>query len=610
MSDVLVSMSSVKIGCWERTFFDDIQQRRIVENAAIGRAQTFRALSFGMYFAAQTLAALAAFSCHAALHNTLGSHGELTVGKAASVLALLSVAKEYLYIVATQFSTLPEILVACQRIGAFFQLPEVPTTTKATGTDENVLRLENAAFAWDGDKSPVVESIDVAVARGELVCVVGKSGVGKSALLHGCLQELDLVQGFLHVEDVVALSPQRPWNVSGSIRANVLLGGGDAQIDEDAYEAALTATALDSDCSVWTDGDATIVGERGLTLSGGQAARLALARCVYACARGRAHLALLDDPLSAVDPHVAQHLMDDCIVRKLCGQGVGVLLATHQRQFLDRADRVLVLSDGRAIAYAPLAEILENGGDAADLVKCDNFPPGENDLAPTTPSVAPPKKKKKQGAALEVVAKEDREVGEVSWRTWSDYIGAGGVSLVIGVITMFFVAEGAMMYSDFLLLTWTGGHQRFTSIYMRYVLFASIATIFGGARCVVFFAATRKANTNLHARALQRILYAPLAWIQANPLARILNRFASDLAQADDLLSMALIKLGTFLLFILSPLVFAIAALPYMVFALPLVAYAVFRMKRYISKSMNEYVNFFLLHLCSFMTSHDSGSND
>eukprot|EP00897_Mesotaenium_endlicherianum_P000564 jgi/Mesen1/10508/ME000083S10016 len=130
----------------------------------------------------------------------------------------------------------------------------------------------------------------------------------------------------------------QPFIVAGSLRENILFG---LPFEAQRYEEVLDACALRRDIAELPHGDLTEIGERGINLSGGQKARVGLARVAY----GDADLLLLDDPLSAVDPAVGKHLFEKCI-RGLMG-GKPCVLATHQLQYLPRCDRVLALSNGQ-----------------------------------------------------------------------------------------------------------------------------------------------------------------------------------------------------------------------------------------------------------------------
>jgi ABC-type multidrug transport system fused ATPase/permease subunit len=183
----------------------------------------------------------------------------------------------------------------------------------------------------------------------------------------------------------VCYAPQEPWVLAASVRDNVLLrssstsGGAaaaPAPVNEAAYAATLDACALRTDLKLFPDGDATHVGERGVTLSGGQRARLSLARACYAAAAALASapasapaasdvIVLLDDPLAAVDAATGAHLVRAAVCGPLLA-GATRLLVTHQRQWLRRCDAVAVMDGGRIVYHGPPGPLLAAGGGDAD----------------------------------------------------------------------------------------------------------------------------------------------------------------------------------------------------------------------------------------------------
>ena len=198
------------------------------------------------------------------------------------------------------------------------------------------------------------------------MAIIGPVGSGKSSVLQvgdggqskdtkkylqAILRELPTSSGTVSVQGSLSYSPQEAWVFSGSVRANILFG---EKFDENRYWEVVEACALIHDFDQWENGDATLVGERGVALSGGQKARVNLARACY-----RSHqVILLDDPLSAVDAHVGKHLFEKCI-RGLLKEKVSstliicttpmqaVLLVTHQLQYLREAYDIVVLAGGR-----------------------------------------------------------------------------------------------------------------------------------------------------------------------------------------------------------------------------------------------------------------------
>lgn len=169
------------------------------------------------------------------------------------------------------------------------------------------------------------------------MAVIGPVGSGKSSLLHVILQELPLKDGILKVSGKISYASQEPWLFAGTIRQNILFG---LPMDKQRYRTVVKTCALERDFSLFPYGDKTAVGDRGVSLSGGQRARINLARAVYK----EADIYLLDDPLSAVDTHVGKQLFQECITGFL--KFKIVILVTHQIQHLEKVNNILYLDDG------------------------------------------------------------------------------------------------------------------------------------------------------------------------------------------------------------------------------------------------------------------------
>ncbi|XP_018534344.1 ATP-binding cassette sub-family C member 4 isoform X1 [Lates calcarifer] len=171
--------------------------------------------------------------------------------------------------------------------------------------------------------APSLEKVSVTVKSQQLLTVIGPVGAGKSSLLSAILGELPCDTGTMKVKGQLTYASQQPWVFPGTIRSNILFG---RELNLQRYERVIRACALKKDLELLPYGDLTLIGDRGATLSGGQKARLNLARAVYQ----EADIYLLDDPLSAVDAEVGKHLFEQCIcglLRNKCR-----ILVTHQLQ--------------------------------------------------------------------------------------------------------------------------------------------------------------------------------------------------------------------------------------------------------------------------------------
>lgn len=193
--------------------------------------------------------------------------------------------------------------------------------------------VDNCSFGWSSDTNDgyALKNINFEARKGELSCIVGKIGSGKTSFMKALLGELFCHEGSTTVFGKVAYVSQDMWLLNGTLRENILFGH---RYNEDFYNLTVEACALTLDIKQLPDGDQTEIGEMGITLSGGQKARVSLARAVYA----RADVYLFDDPLSAVDEHVSSHVMD----KVLSAEG---LLATKTRIFATNSIQALKFSD-------------------------------------------------------------------------------------------------------------------------------------------------------------------------------------------------------------------------------------------------------------------------
>ncbi|KAJ2075387.1 ATP-binding cassette glutathione S-conjugate transporter ycf1 [Coemansia sp. S155-1] len=169
--------------------------------------------------------------------------------------------------------------------------------------------IEGINFTWGtGDKvKDVLSDVSLSASAGDLVAIVGKTGAGKSSLLLAMCSEVEMTQGTGRLVGKIAYLEQQPWIMNDTLRANVLFG---REYDEDYYWKVLSTCALIDDLEMWPNSDLTVIGENGMNISGGQRARLALARTVYS----KADIYFLDDPLSAVDAIVKRHILDNIIL--------------------------------------------------------------------------------------------------------------------------------------------------------------------------------------------------------------------------------------------------------------------------------------------------------
>ena len=296
----------------------------------------------------------------------------------------------------------------------------------------------------------VLQDIEFSTAPQSLTVITGPVGSGKSTLLSAIAGEISQadVSGTITFPGTLVYVPQTAWIFSGTIRENILFG---QPIDETKYTRVIEACALTEDIQRFPDHDQTVVGERGEVLSGGQKARVSLARAVYA----DADLYLLDDPLSAVDLKVGQHIFKSCI-NELLGDKMRVL-TSHQGKYMKEADQVIVLYRGRVLEKGSFTEIQEKG--ILSITVDPLYQTVENDGELNKSFARKNEQKNEGGDGFETmvplpneargleISKEDRSIGVISSKLYWNYFRSGvHWSIICALICLCFIAQGKYQY--------------------------------------------------------------------------------------------------------------------------------------------------------------------
>ncbi|ENN78296.1 hypothetical protein YQE_05446, partial [Dendroctonus ponderosae] len=374
-----------------------------------------------------------------------------------------------------------EALVSIGRLNKFMQYDEteIAKALKEKGANEKRslkpentpgIFLKNASAKWTATQSDnTLTNITLSVTPGALLAVIGPVGSGKSSLFHVILQELVLNSGNLRVNGEISYASQEPWLFAGSVRQNILFG---QPMDKPRYNTVVRKCALERDFQLLPHGDKTVVGDRGISLSGGQRARINLARAVYK----KADIYLLDDPLSAVDTHVGKALFDQCITRFL--RDKTVVLVTHQLQYLKDVDHIVLLDDGFLKAEGTYKELRSSGLDFTNLLSErsaeDDARKNEFERQPSqakertlsihssssvedTPQLVTPLGEGWSGGkgSTMLQVEEHRSSGSVGFKVYSAYFKAGGNACTICLtLFLFLVAQFIGSLTDYFITFW------------------------------------------------------------------------------------------------------------------------------------------------------------
>ncbi len=384
-----------------------------------------------------------------------------------------------------------------------------------------------------------ISGIDFKVTPGEICIVKGATGSGKTTLLSAIMGELDRLEGNLSVSGKVAYMGQRPWIRAATVRDNIVWN---EDFDDAWYRTVVDACSLLSDFETLPNGDETLVGDRGLNLSGGQKARISLARLVYS----KPEVALLDDPLSAVDPKVSTALFSNAIRGLLRKSNTAVVLVTHNVNYFTSCDTLITMASS-AHGVCRMASVENPTNEYAAGNEGEVEQKGEEVAQTTTASVTPASvdavvvamdgnAKKAEKKSAPQGHKEEKEMGEVSWQTYSRYFEAGGMLSSALVLFLFVSSQAVAVSTDIWLKGWAETtDQSSTSYFYVFLGLTGVVIVLGAIRAVFFFRVALSASTTLHKAAYSRVVGSPMSFF-GRPLGQILNKFSSDMSNIDEVL--------------------------------------------------------------------------
>ncbi|CAK9207810.1 unnamed protein product [Sphagnum jensenii] len=555
MNEFLSAMDIVKCYAWEKSVKAKVLNVRDDEISWFRKAQLLAAVNSFFVNAVPVLVTVVAFGSY----TMLG--GILTPAKAFTSLSLFAVLRFPLFMFPTLVTAAINANVSLRRLQELL-LAEEHMLQENPPLESGVpaISIKNGTFSWEPNAGhPTLSNINLEIEVGSLVAIVGSTGEGKTSIVSAFLGEIPAISGSqATLRGKVAYVPQVSWIFNATVRDNILFG---SSYDPERYNRAIHASALRQDLTLFPSGDLTEIGERGVNISGGQKQRVSIARAIYA----NADVFLFDDPLSALDMHVAHEVFDRCLRQEL--RGKTRVLVTNQLHFLSHVDKIVLVHQGEIKEQGTYDELLTGGSLFKELMEkagmTENTVSKDADARAETKDVdgamerdmeielAPSLKlrlssknetkervKEKSSKAL-LIKEEERETGLISCKVLSRYMMALGGAWVIGVLFLCYVMVEVMRLSTSGWLSiWTDrtrpkSHGPLYYLYVYAVLsFCQIFITLGNSLWLVF--SSLAAAQRLHNGMLEAMLRAPMSFFHSNPIGRIINRFAKDTGDIDQ----------------------------------------------------------------------------
>ncbi|KAL3108525.1 hypothetical protein niasHT_015447 [Heterodera trifolii] len=615
LNEILNGIKVIKLYAWEIPMLKAVGSIRRLELRCMFKIGVIRSLLDMLNFTSPFLVAVASFTTFILLDPAGGR--SLTPQIAFVSLTLFNQIRSPMTMIGMLINYVVQTTVSNKRIREFLLEDELERNAieqrKTPNVTPPLIRVISADFCWDNNgkngkskeghpqngrrrtsfvwnqhkatELPTLTDIGMEIRREKLVAIVGKVGAGKSSLLAALLGEMKRTKGELKMlegmELAVASVPQLPWIQNLSLRNNILFG---QPFEEEWYERVLDACALRADLEMLPQGDATEIGEKGINLSGGQKARVSLARAVY---QRNSELYLLDDPLSAVDSHVGKWIFEKVIGPGGLLDGKSRIFVTHGLHFLHHVDLILLVQDGRIVERGTFDELSSMlGGKFAQFVaeskkngeKIGNgtngqrtavnydIEPGvsnnDSDVEPLSGRVTTATSSNATGEQTlpngntplpkRLIQKERVETGRVKLMVYLQYFRVAGWSFSLLFLMLFVLNQCMQMSRNFWLSDWADHNQQdlnssITSNVSSYGLSERLIVYaaFGTAEALFFLLglwmlliAGLNASRNLYSPLLRRVIRAPMAFFDTTPIGRLLNRFGRDIEVADGTLPM------------------------------------------------------------------------
>ncbi|TRY81680.1 hypothetical protein DNTS_025996, partial [Danionella cerebrum] len=620
-NELLRGIKLLKLYAWEHIFCSSVEETRLKELTSLQNFALYTSVSIFMNTAIPIAAVLVTFVAH--VH--LSDDADLSPAVAFASLSLFHILVSPLFLLSSVVRSTVKALVSVQKLSEFFSCDEIgaeqePRATvllnstnhskyqalplkvvnrkhparedwnscglhseqedePLTAEDEDVcIKISNGYFSWTEGAS-TLSDVNITIPFGQLTMIVGQVGCGKSSLLLAALGEMQKISGNvqwnklpdldaegnesptdaaadgdIRKRGAVAYASQKPWLLNTTLAENITF---EMPLIKQRYRTVIEACSLQPDIDILPQGDQTTIGERGIILSGGQRQRISVARALYQTT----NVVFLDDPFSALDIHLSDHLMQEGILKLLREEKRTVVLVTHKLQYLPHADWIIAMKDGSIQTEGTLKDIQNSQPELFEQWKTlmhrqdKEF---EKETVDENNTVLERKNLRRAMYSREALKTEEEEEEEsvesddddnlsrvmrhratIPWRSCGTYLSSAGLILLLLLLLSQLIKHSLLVAIDYWLAHWTSKVISDTGFsHSSYLLVFSLLSCLGIVLCLATSVAVEwtglRVAKELHHSLLNNIILAPMRLFETTPLGSILNRFSSDTNTIDQ----------------------------------------------------------------------------
>ncbi|CAN0890518.1 ABC transporter C family member 9 [Linum grandiflorum] len=551
-SEVLRNMKTIKLQAWDSQFLLKLEGLREVERSWLWKSLRLSATTAFIFWGSPAFISTVTFgACY-----LMGV--QLTAGRVLSALATFRMLQDPIFNLPDLLSTIAQAKVSADRITSYMQEEEIQEDAvelipPGEEEDQYGVEIKGGTFTWtpESKNSITLSGIDLDVKRGMRVAVCGTVGSGKSSLLSCILGEIHKLSGIVRISGTKVYVAQCPWILTGSIRDNILFG---KAYDSEKYRRTVEACALVKDFELFSCGDLTEIGERGINMSGGQKQRIQIARAVYQ----DADIYLLDDPFSAVDAHTGTHLFQECLMGIL--KSKTILYVTHQVEFLPAADLIVVMQNGRIVQTGKFDQLVQQNdvgfealvgahSDALESVlavenSTTRIQPVEEEEEEEKENARPEESEhqQQQDQSGKLVQDEEREKGSIGKQVYWAYLTCVKGGVLVPIIILAQSSFQVLQISSNYWMAWATPPTTDISsdppvgmgtVLLVYTLLAASSSLCVLLRAMLVATVGLSTAEKLFSSMLHSVIRAPMHFFDSTPTGRIMNRASTDQSVLD-----------------------------------------------------------------------------
>ncbi|KAJ7042608.1 hypothetical protein C8F04DRAFT_1252025 [Mycena alexandri] len=559
VTETMNVLRMIKLFGWERQMNERVAEKRDEELNWLWKRQMLDLVNGTLNFFIPVATMIATYATYVSI-VTIIMKEDLSASKVFSSMSIFDMLRNQLHFIFWAVSQAITGKVSLDRVNEFLHKTELLDSfvEKDADTPElfvpadveanEKIGFRDATFAWssektDGTLTPSRRKFMLKI-EGEMLfkhgcinLIVGPTGSGKTSLLMALLGEMHFIPSGpaswynLPRGRGISYAAQESWE-------NILFGG---EFNEERYKKVIHQCALERDLELFEAGDATEVGEKGLTLSGGQKARITLARAIYA----NAEIVLLDDVLAALDVHTAKWIVDKCLRGDLI-KGRTVIMVTHNVAMAKPVAKHVVSMgvDGHIHSHGSISEAL-----ATDEVLAEELSKDQEVLDKKVDEVDAAPVEEKKAADGKLIVAEEVEEGHVSWDALKLYFKGMGGNHTFLFFSLFLLGLGltelCQAIQTWFLGYWAGQYLEHDASQVDVFYYLGIFCILMGVALTVYAVSfvfytmgVFRASKSIHAQLVESVLgttlrRVPLIWLDITPTSRVIARCTVDIRTVD-----------------------------------------------------------------------------